>query len=749
MRSLLLLLFTSCTLIWGKPVVDWVDPFIGTTNFGATNPGAVLPHGMMSVSPFNVMGSADNKHDKDERWWSTPYEYENTYFTGFSHVNLSGVGCPDLGSLLVMPTSGSLEVDYKKYGSTASQQTASAGYYRLFFDKYRIQAEVSATLRSSAERYTFTQGGQGNLILNLGEGLTNESGARITRVSDTEIEGMKLMGGFAYHQAQAVFPLYFVLRVSKKPDASGFWKKQTLKRNVEHEWDAYSGKYKIYTDYAKEMAGDDLGYYFSYYNLAENEAVELQVGVSYVSTANARLNLEREQQGFAFDKVRDDARDAWQEKLSRILVEGGSDQQKTIFYTALYHALIHPSLLSDVNGQYPAMEGSDILSKPYERYSVFSLWDTYRNVHQLLTLVYPETQTTMLKCMVDMYEESGWLPKWELCGRETYTMTGDPATIVITDSYLRGLRDFDVNKAYEAMRKSATEPSAKNPLRPELNVYDAKGYIPVGTHIVDLSGDNSVSSALEYYLADAALARMAEALGHQEDAKRFRARSLGYKHYYCSEYGTFRPREKTGKFFTPFNPKQGENFEHVTGFHEGSAWNYTFFVPHDIAGLIMLMGGEQNFVTKLQMVFDEKLYDPANEPDIAYPYLFSRIKGEEWRTQREVKRLLETHYHTRPAGLPGNDDTGTMSAWAVFSMMGLYPDCPGDPSYTLTAPSFDRITVKLPNRELIISSDRSTPDADMIKSIHSGTGKPLDYRISHDELLQHQNIHFNMKKKTP
>ncbi|MBQ3881561.1 MAG: glycoside hydrolase family 92 protein, partial [Bacteroidales bacterium] len=248
-------------IILSSLLSGYVNPFIGTTNFGATNPGAVCPNGMMSVSPFNVMGSDLNTWDKDSRWWSTPYTYENRFFTGFSHVNLSGVGCPEVGIVLTMPTSGSLNLDYHIYGSEYSEQKASPGYYSCLLDSYGIRAEASATIRSSIERYTFPKG-EANIIVNLGEGLTNESGAYLRKISDTEIEGMKLAGSFCY-TTQAVFPVYFVVRVSRTPKAEGFFKKQRP-MTAEAQWDPDSGKYKKYTSYEKEIAGDDIGYWFSF-----------------------------------------------------------------------------------------------------------------------------------------------------------------------------------------------------------------------------------------------------------------------------------------------------------------------------------------------------------------------------------------------------------------------------------------------------------------------------------------------------
>lgn len=721
----------SCAAAQGQDVLDYVNPFIGTTNFGATNPGAVLPNGMMSVSPFNVMGSELNNYDKDSRWWSTPYDWTNSYFTGFSHVNLSGVGCPDMGSLLLMPTSGSLEFDPCVYGSAYDSETASPGYYSNRLTYYGIKTEVTATMRTSAARFTFPEG-QGNILMNLSEGLTNESGAWVRKVSDTEIEGMKLLGTFCYNP-QKVFPVYFAMRVSRAADKSGFWKKQRVMKGVEAEWTPDNGRYKTYTDYHREIAGEDIGYFFSY-DLEEGETVEVQIGVSFVSTQNAWENLDAEQDGFCFDEIRSKAREQWRRDLSRIKVTGGTEDQKTVFYTALYHALIHPNILNDVDGEYPQMENGRIgkLPQGHNRYTVFSLWDTYRNVHQLLTLLYPDRQTDMVRSMVDMYKESGWLPRWELYGRETYTMEGDPAIPVIVDSWLKGLRDFDTEAAFEAMCKSALTPGKDNLLRPDIDPYLENGYIPLGLYAQDLSGDVSVSHALEYYIADYALSVFADSLGHKDLAERFRKTSLGYRNYYCKEYGVLRPLMKDGSFLEPFNPRQGENFETAPGFHEGSAWNYTFYVPHDVKGLAKLMGGSRKFVQKLQTVFDEGLYDPANEPDIAYAYLFSYFPGEQWRTQETVSALLERYYRNAPDGIPGNDDTGTMSAWAVFSMMGFYPDCPAQPYYTLTTPAFDKVELDLGEGRTLEIVREGT--GRYIRSV-SVDGVPFKgMRISHDKI---------------
>ena len=576
------LLLCGSLLVSAQQPVDEVNPFIGTSNYGTTNPGAVCPQGMMSVVPFNVMGSDLNRFDKDKQWWSTPYSADNKFFTGFAHGSLSGVGCPELGSLLLMPTQGALNVDYKEYGSEYKDEVASPGYYATRLTKYGILAEATATMRTGLSRLTCPKG-ESHILLHLGEGLTNESGATVRFVNDTEIEGSKLLGTFCYNPT-AVFPVYFVMKLSKAPTKRGYWKKQRP-MTAEAAWDADAGKYKIYGSYTREMSGDDIGVWFDY-DTEENESIAVKVGISYVSIENARKNMEAEQPGFDFDKVRTAAREMWNKDLSRVEIEGGSKDERTIFYTGLYHLLIHPNILQDVNGEYPQMESLQVGHTKGNRYTVFSLWDTYRNVSTLMTLLYPDRQIDIIRTMIDMYKENGWLPKWELYGRETFTMEGDPSIPYIVDAYMRGLRDYDVNLAYEAMRKGATTPGEFNLLRPDANDYFTRGYVPLREQY-----DNSVSHALEYYIADWNLSNFAQALGKKADAQLFYERSMGYKHYYSKEFKTLRPLLPDGSFYSPFDPKQGENFEPSPGFHEGNAWNYTFYVPHDIKGLAKLMGG--------------------------------------------------------------------------------------------------------------------------------------------------------------
>ena len=729
----LVFLLVSSQVLLAKQPADWVNPFIGTTNYGATFPGPVLPFGLVSIVPFNVAPLEGNEYSNTDDWCSNPYVYNNTMMTGFTHVNLSGVGCPDLGSIILMPTMGELEVDHRKYATSMSNEIAKAGYYSAHLDRYNIDAEASVTHRSGISRYTFNETGQANILLNLGHGLTNESGAMVRMVSDKEIEGYKLLGTFCYHE-EAVFPVYFVAKFSKPADRRGYWKKQPRLPGHRHNWSTTSGQYKVYETYHREMAGDDIGTWFTF-DVKAGESIEVQVGVSYVSIANARDNLNAEQDGFSLEKVAQDAFNKWNEKLSAIEVEGGTDDDKVMFYTALYHMLIHPTIFNDVNGEYPAMESPETATIANgKRHTVFSLWDTYRTVHPMLTLVFPQNQTDMINSMLMMYDEHGWLPKWELYSRETHVMQGDPALIVIADSWLRGLQDFDIEKAYEGMIKSATTGGEHNLIRPGNDFYAEHYYLPFLEPF-----DNSVAQALELYVADYSLSQLARQLGRQNDYEKFYRRSLGYKKYFDPDYGLLRPVMPDGTFMPGFDPVQGENFESVHGFHEGSSWQYSFAIPHDIEGLIRLHG-RQKFVERLEHVFNEELYDMGNEPNMGYPYLFNFVEGEEWRTQKHVRSIINTYFGAGPDGLPGNDDTGTMSAWLMYGMMGFYPITPGKPVYTLSSPVFDTITIHLDpnyfdNEKIVIETVNNSPENIYIQRMQLGGQDLVNYTIAHQDLV--------------
>ncbi len=735
----ILWLFFAGQMVSGqKDIVDYVNPFIGTSNFGTTNPGPIAVRGMANVSPFNVAGPQNLPLEKDSRWLSTPYVHENKFLTGFSHVNLSGVGCPELGVILAMPTTGDIETDHLKYGSTYSDEVSKVGYYANTLDNYDIKVETTATTRVGISKYHFPSG-KANILLNLGLGLTNEQGAQVKVISPTEIEGMRMVGSFCYYKPEEAYPVYFVARFSQPAQAFGAWKKPTTYKGVEAQWMGYNGKTRLMEGYSKAVVGDSIGAYMRY-DFKVPTQVELKVGISYVSIENARKNLEQETSGHSFDQILETTRKEWNQHLSSIEVEGGSETNKTIFYTALYHTLIHPSTLNDTNGEYPKMRTRETLKTEGTRYTVFSLWDTYRNLHQLMSLVYPKQQSNMVQSMLQIYDESGWLPKWELNATETTTMVGDPAGIVIADSYLKGIRDFDVEKAYSAMVKSADQVE-DNPLRPGIEDYINKGYLTTKT-----TQSGSVSTTQEYNISDFAIAQLAKELEKKADYKRFLKRSISYRNLFDKEFNLLRPKNDDGSWLSPYNPEKGANFEKNLGFIEGNAWQYTFMVSHDVKGLIKLMGGGKNFANRLQDVFDRGQFDMANEPDIAYPYLFNYVKGEEWRTTETVSELLDTYFKNAPAGLPGNDDTGTMSAWAVFSMMGLYPVSPAEPIYALTLPKFNKITLHLDpayhNSSKLVIESQEKGENGRIKTIMID-GKKLGKRfIKHEELVKADTLEF-------
>ena len=678
----------------------YVDPFIGTGGAGNTFPGAVVPWGMVSVSPHTDLASPSG------------YHYGRPHLYGFGHVHLSGTGCPDLGNILLMPTTGPLQTAEDAYKSAFTGESAEPGYYKVDLTTYGVRAEMTATARAGLSRYTFPAcAGDARILVDVSHGLTECRAAQVTIVSPTEVEGWNVSGNFcSAGNRQAV---YFVAQLSKPASAFGTWNGAGAGREG-------------------EQYGTDVGAYCEF-TTAQGEAVLVRVGISYVSIANARLNLQAEIPDWDFERARRAAFDEWDRELSRVEVEGGTRQQRTAFYTALYHVLIHPSIFSDVNGEYVTMgRAGTRRAEGYTRYHVYSLWDTYRNVHPFLTLVYPERQLDMVKTMVEQYRESGWLPKWELAANETYVMVGDPAVTVIADTYVKGLRGFDAEAAYEAALKGATA-KENNPLRRELAEYLERGYVPFKA----LGWDAGAASiTLEYCHQDWALAQMAAALGREGERQALTKRASFYSNLYDEQTGFLRARRRDGSYLEPFDPVHGWR-----GYTEGNAWQYAFFVPHDPAGLASLMGGQDRFVSRLQECFDRGQFVLWNEPDMAYPYLFTYMNAEAWRTQREVRAALSRHFGASPDGVPGNDDAGATSAWYVFSAMGFYPACPGSTLYQVGSPLFDSVTIRLnpafyPGERFVVKAQGNGPDSVYVQSA-ALDGRPYERpHLDHGDLVK-------------
>jgi predicted alpha-1,2-mannosidase len=491
------------------------------------------------------------------------------------------------------------------------------------------------------------------------------------------------------------------------------------------------------------VAGDDAGAVFSF-DTQKDEIIEIVLGVSYISAENARLNVEAEMPVFAFDETRNTAKAAWNKALSRILVEGGTEEEKMKFYTAMYHTLIHPNIYNDANGEYqlPGLSAKGKISN-YQRYTLFSLWDTYRTVHPFYALVFPRQASDMVKSMLDIADESGFLPRWIYGAQETGAMVGDPALPVIADTWLRGVRDFDIQRAYKAMKHNALTIGKENHVRAGMDAMLKYGYIPEDENINGVWG--SVSTALEFCIADYNLALIAKTLGYENDYLLFYERAMLYRNSFDPNAGFMHPRNADGNWFTPFST---DSYTHEQGFTEGNTWNYTFMVPHDIPGLIKLMGGKRRFVAKLEECFEKGYFDVTNEPDIAYPYLFNYIKGEEWRTQKHVREIVNNNFGIGDDGLPGNDDCGTMSTWLMFSMMGFYPTCPGDMTYQLAAPVFDKITIHLDTdyytgKTFVIETENARKENCYIKSMLLN-GKPhKQFNIRHEDITKGGRLHFS------
>jgi predicted alpha-1,2-mannosidase len=676
----LLLCLTILSKTNAQPLTRWVDPFIGTSNAGNTHPGATRPWGMVSVAPHNRLKAA------------TCYVKGEPQLYGFGHLQLSGAGCPGAGNVMLKPLTGPLETALEKTQSPYSDEIARPGYYGVTLDRFGIRASMTATPRSGISRYVFPAGQQ-HLLIDLGHTQASIRGGTIRWTSATQLEGEALDGNFC--DSRLVRKIYFVAHLSRAPTQRGTFLDRRTQPTLAAEGQAAGA--------------------FASFAFTKPDSVEVRVGISFVSIANARLNLLTEQRGQSFEALQAQATVQWERELGKVSIDGGTPDERTKFYTALYHCLLTPALYSDVNGDYRTMQTDStqprsVRKSPFPRYSVFSLWDTYRTLHPLLCLLYPQQQTDMVRSMVGMYEEGGWLPKWEIHGQESWVMVGDPALPVIADTYLKGLRGFDVQKAYEAMRKGATQ-RTQNRLRPGNADYWHYGYVPIdrrgGTDSTRFNWTDgyvwgTVSTSLEYHYADWTLAQLARALGKTTDYQTFLGQSLRYQTLFDTATGFLRPRRADGRWLTPFNPlartydiRWAKSGGH--GYVEGTAWNYRFFVPHDVPGLLRLYGRDA-FVDRLQASFDSARFDMSNEPDISYPYLFNYVPGQAWRTQQQVRTCIDRYFTTSPGGLPGNDDAGTMSAWLVFSMLGVYPDCPGSNQYQLTTPTFSRATLHLDRR---------------------------------------------------
>lgn len=712
------------------PLAAEVNPFIGTGGDrpadGQTFPGAVVPWGMASPSPHTTLTTPLDA--VDGLFANSGYRHGEPTIRGFGLTHLSGVGCPDLGLPVIAPSVGPPPQSVQDYTTSYRSEIARAGYYAVELGDEGLIAEMTATLRTGVFRFWFPAGEPASIAIDPARGVSwaRNLGALPEAPGLQEISGSAGFGGFCAGSKGG--RLYFVARADRKADRAGI------------------------VDPRGSSAGESpspeaMAYW--HYRRAPAEPVTVWVGLSWVSIEEARANLEAE--SLPFDVARDAAAVAWQHQLERVEIDGGRTDDRTRFYTALYHALIHPSVLSDVSGTYPKFGLSETgRASDGPRYTIFSLWDTYRTLHPLLTLLYPEAQAEMLQSLQDMTLEAGAPPKWELIGEEVQMMVGDPATIVIADSFAKGLTDVDLSSLYPALHSAAQ--SAEH--RPGNADYLSLGFVPMEAADVVWG---PVSTTLEYALADWSLAQLARAAGKPQEADALEERASSYAGFFDAASGVLRPRNRDGSFLEPFDPDAIEGSSPLRlggpGYVEGTAWTYAFFVPHDIEGLIALHG-EQAFVQRLQWMFDTDRFVMWNEPDMGYPYLFTFVDGEAQRTQVQVRSAMERYFGTGPDGLPGNDDAGALSAWFVFSALGFYPVTPGSGEYRLGSPLFERVTLHLSEerdggKTFVIEAVDNSPQRVAISEMRLN-GEPLARPVlSHRDIADGGVLRLQMTTAAP
>ncbi len=718
----------------------FVNPFIGTGGHGHTFPGATIPNGMIQLSP-----------DTRTAGWDAcgGYHYSDNSIRGFSHTHLSGTGIGDLGDILFMPftgeakiTPGSPENPDSGYRSrfNHNSEVASPGYYSVELSDYKIKAELTASTRVGFHRYSFPKEQSNGLIIDLKHTIQDRQiiSSEINIISDTEISGYKHIKGWAQNRH-----IYFHAKFDRP-----------------FTYKIYEGNSEVST--LNKANGENL---VAVLNFVENNSKPLmaKVGISSVDYEGAQKNLDTEVPHWNFDKVKNEASETWVKQLNKITVEGGSVDQKTIFYTGLYHTAMSPYIFNDVDGRYRGMDQKIYTSDGKNMYTVFSLWDTFRAFHPLLNIIEPEKNNDYINSLLTKYDHGGILPKWELNGNYTGTMIGYHAIPVITDAYFKGERDFDVKKAYEAMLHASTfdttnihfpSETVKSKLSPMAKEYNEKlGYIPSDLEI------KSVSKGLEYAYNDWCIAQMAKDLGEKEDFNRFTERSKRYKKYFDSETGFMRGVKQDGTFKVPFNPKYSQHKK--DDYVEGNAWQWTWFVPHDVDGLVALMGGKEGFVNKLDELFSTSSdilgeeqsadisgligqYAHGNEPSHHITHLYNYV-GQPWKTQKLTDSIMSSLYFNNPDGLSGNEDCGQMSAWYILNAMGFYPLNPGDPKYSIGRPIFDKITIALPNKKkfILVANNNGTKNK-YIQSLKLNGVKMNSPFFNHEDLLQGGLIEFEM-----
>lgn len=727
-----------------KEYTDSVNVFIGTGGHGHTFPGATLPHGMVQLSPDTRLLGWDA---------CSGYYYDDTSIMGFTHTHLSGTGIGDYGDILFMPVvgekpliAGTAENPDEGYRSRFSheQESARPGYYQVLLQDDSINVELTATLRAGLHRYTYPKASDARLIVDMEPTIHGHQHpvTQIRVVNDSTIAGMKYTVGWAKHHY-----VYFYAVFSSPFDYK-------LYSGTEYQSDSTS----VTVNTAKAV--------MSFRNLPADGRVLAKVGISSVDEEGARLNVEAEIPNWDFEGVMKQANTVWNEALGKIDIETSDNDSRTVFYTSLYHAFIQPSLASDVDGRYRTMGHEIKQDASYTNYTVFSLWDTFRAAHPLYTIVTPEQNQAFIRSLLRKYDEGGILPKWELASNETGTMIGYHAVSVIADAMMKKQCDFDVKKALEAcIRSSVYDTTGVTPMM-ERQILNGKlmpvsikyknelGYIPC-----DKVG-GSVSQGLEFAYNDWLIAQMMKEHNRKDLYDKYMELSRNYRNYFDPETKLMRGRLSDGSWITPFDPV---SVQRPSNYVEGNAWQWAWFVPQDVEGLMELVGGQKYFEAHLDTLFttsSELTGDPnaaadvtgmigqyahGNEPSHHIPYLYN-YAGAPRKTQALVDHILRTLYHNDPNGLSGNEDVGQMSAWYALSAMGFYSFCPGSPIYEIGRPIFDKVTIHLSNgKDFVIQAKNNSVENKYIRSMKLNGEDLAEPRFSHFDLMKGGELIFEME----
>ena len=752
------LIILAAAFLWMLPLnaqkpSEYVNPMIGTDGMGHTFPGACVPFGGVQLSPDteNVPHNIDGVYQKATYKYCAGYQYSDSTIVGFSHTHFSGTGHSDLGDILLMPGVGEVKLDpgtaqdpdsgYRSRFSHENEK-AAPGYYEVLLSDSGVKAQLTATPRVGVHKYTFPNGEDGHLVLDLGHGIYNYDGKVLWSVlrveNDTLITGYRITNGWARTNYT-----YFAISLSEPIKEYGYKDRDKV---------LYRGFWRRFKQDKNfpEMAGKDVAAYFQF-DTKSGEELVAKVALSAVSTEGALKNLKSEAEGKSFDELAVQARELWDKELSMFSVEGTEDQ-KAMFYTSLYHTMINPSVYMDVDGSYRGLDHNIHKAEDFVNYTVFSLWDTYRAEHPLMNIIQPKRSADMVASMIAHQQQSvhGMLPVWSHMGNENWCMSGYHAVPVLSDAIVKGVYEPS-DDAFNAMVRTSTVEYYSG-----LGEYMELGYVPMD------KVSTAASTTLEYAYDDWTIYNAAKKSGREDVAQEYMKRALYYRNIYDRELGFARPRYTDGSFKKEFDVLQ----THGEGFIEGNSWNFSFHVPFDVKGLMTLMGGEKVFVKRLDDLFGMHLpeeyyaaneditidclvggYVHGNEPSHHVPYLYAWT-SQPWKSQYWLRDIMNRMYRNNIRGLGGNDDCGQMSAWYIFSAMGFYPVCPGSDQYVLGAPYLPYIKLELPGGNSLVIKAPAVSDANRyVKALYIN-GKRYDKNyVTHADVLAGGEWEFVMDSK--